>query len=165
MTTTHYLGESYGGGIIFFIYDNGAHGLIAANEDQSPDMRWFAGNNTYTMALADGVGAGRANTNIIIANQGYGDSETYAARVCNEYQVTVDGVTYGDWYLPSKFELNRLYIVRTSIGNLSSDYYWSSTEYNSSWTWTQNFSNGEQYGDSTESSKDRPHRVRAIRAF
>jgi len=30
----HYIGESYGGGIIFYVYDNGLHGLIAASSDQ-----------------------------------------------------------------------------------------------------------------------------------
>jgi hypothetical protein len=33
--TTHYIGESYGGGIVFYVYDGGQHGLIAATDDQS----------------------------------------------------------------------------------------------------------------------------------
>jgi hypothetical protein len=31
---THYIGESYGGGIVFHIKDNGLHGLIAETQDQ-----------------------------------------------------------------------------------------------------------------------------------
>ena len=81
-----------------------------------------------SIAYADGVGAGKANTAIIIANQGYGDGATYAARICNEYSVTVDGVTYGDWYLPSKFELNLLYLQKSVVGGFANNSYWSSTE-------------------------------------
>ncbi|MEK7275563.1 MAG: hypothetical protein AAB110_09935, partial [Candidatus Desantisbacteria bacterium] len=76
----HYIGESYGGGIVFYVYDNGQHGLIAATADQGTNTTWYAGSYTNTMAKAtNGVGAGKANTAIIIANQGYGDGTTYAA--------------------------------------------------------------------------------------
>ena len=33
--TTHTIGDSYGGGIVFYVYDGGQHGLIAATTDQS----------------------------------------------------------------------------------------------------------------------------------
>ena len=157
--TVHTIGESYGGGIVFYVYDGGQHGLIAATADQSASMRWYAGTYTNTMALAaDGVGAGKANTAIIIANQGYGDGDTYAARVCNEYSVTVDGVTYGDWYLPSKHELQLLYnsgIITTG------GFYWSSTEYNATNAWLFNFDDGS----ATNFGKYYTTYVRAVRAF
>ena len=160
--TTHSIGEVYGGGVVFYVYDNGQHGLIAATTDQSISMRWYAGTYIYTIALADGVGAGKANTAIIIANQGLGDAATYAARICNEYQVTVGGVTYGDWYLPSKFELNLLYLEKTVIGGFAIDMYWSSNFSNQEFAWGQSFDSGYQ-----DSSFDRayPAHVRAIRAF
>jgi hypothetical protein len=47
------IGQSYQGGIIFWLDATGQHGLIAATADQSASMRWYAGTNTYTMALAD----------------------------------------------------------------------------------------------------------------
>ena len=124
--STHAIGESYGGGTAFFVYDGGYHGLIAATANQGNGMRWYAGTNTYTMAMADGVGAGKANTAIIITNQGHGDGATYAARICNEYSVTVGDVTDGDWYLPSKFELNLLYLQKSVVGGFASDHCWSS---------------------------------------
>jgi hypothetical protein len=157
----HYIGESYGGGIVFYIYDNGRHGLIAATADQSTGKRWYAGTYTNTMAFADGVGAGKANTAIIIANQGYGNGATYAARICNEYSVTVGGVTYGDWYLPSKYELNLLYLQKTVVGVFANDYYWSSTEDNITNAWSQYFT----LGDQSNGVKAYPGSVRAIRAF
>jgi len=42
---------------VFYVYDNGQHGLIAATADQSTGIRWFGGSNTNTRARADGVGA------------------------------------------------------------------------------------------------------------
>jgi hypothetical protein len=158
---THYVGESYGGGIVFYVYDNGQHGLIAATEDQSTSIRWNAGTSTNTIAMADGVGAGKTNTAIIIANQGYGDGATYAARICNEYQITVGGVTYGDWYLPSKFELNLLYLQRTVVGGFANLDYWSSTENFNNLAWVQAFLDGVQ----GKFIKNSTVYVRAVRAF
>ncbi|MEW6606776.1 MAG: DUF1566 domain-containing protein [bacterium] len=157
----HYIGESYGGGIVFYVYDNGQHGLIAATADQSTSMRWYAGTYIRTRAQADGVGAGKANTAIIIASQGDGDGATYAARVCNEYSVTVDGVTYGDWYLPSKHELNSLYQQKDVVGGFGSYVYWSSTEISSGVAWGQSF----DYGGQNYANKNVTLRVRAVRAF
>ena len=163
-SSSHYIGESYGGGKVFYVYDNGRHGLIAATADQSTGIRWHAGTEKWTMARADGVGAGKANTAIIIANQGVGDGATYAARICNEYSVTVGGVTYGDWYLPSKFELNLLYLQKTVVGGFAYFNYWSSTEGNTNWTvaWLQNFNTGSQFNNGI---KGYAYYVRAVRAF
>ena len=157
----HTIGESYGGGIVFYVYDNGKHGLIAATSDQSTGIRWYGGSNTNTRARADGVGAGLKNTALIIANQGAFDGAPFAATVCNEYSVTVDGVTYGDWYLPSINELNLLYLQKSVVGGFASSPYWSSTEYVNSIAWGQNFVNGGQ----TNFNKNYTHYVRAIRAF
>jgi hypothetical protein len=160
-TGTHYIGETYGGGKVFYVYDNGKHGLIAATSDQSTAMRWYGGSNTNTRARGDGVGAGLKNTAIIIANQGAVDGNAFAATVCNEYSVTVDGVTYGDWYLPSKHELDLLYLQKTVVGGFSNSYYWSSTEYGSNFAWGQYFYSGFQIA----TNKDNTFYVRAIRAF
>ena len=159
--TTHAIGDSFGGGIVFFVYDGGQHGLIAATADQSTRMRWYGGSYTNIRARADGIGAGLKNTAIIIANQGPVDGNAFAATVCNEYSVTVDGVTYGDWYLPSKHELNLLYIERAAVGGFITNYYWSSTEYGTLDAWLQIFNSGYQFYD----NKNSPDGVRAVRAF
>lgn len=165
-STAHYIGQSYGGGIVFYVYDNGQHGLIAATADQSTPtsgFRWYGGSNTNTRARADGVGAGLKNTAIIIANQGSVDGAAFAATVCNEYSVTVNGVVYGDWYLPSKHELNLLCINRYVVGGLFAMAYWSSTEGNNYNAWVQDFQdfNHIQY----DLTKDHTYAVRTIRAF
>jgi hypothetical protein len=159
--TGHYIGEKYGGGIVFYVYDNGLHGLIASTVDQSTGIKWYAGKYTNTMALADGVGAGKANTAIIIASQGHGDGTTYAARICNEYSVTIDGVTYGDWYLPSKYELNLLYLQKSVVGGFADNAYWSSNEYLSNFAWYHSF----YYGSQNRYDKYYTYCVRAVRAF
>jgi hypothetical protein len=164
-TGTHYIGESYGGGKVFFVYDNGKHGLIAASSDQSNAIRWFGGSNTNTRARGNGVGAGLKNTAIIIANQGPVDGNAFAATICNEYYVTetvgLVTTTYGDWYLPSKYELNLLYLKKSEVGGFANWYYWSSTEIDSGWSSLQYFANGVNY----RVNKNLTYAVRAIRAF
>jgi len=160
-TITHTIGESYGGGIVFYVYDNGNHGLIAATSDQSSGIRWYGGSDTNTRARADGVGAGLKNTALIIANQAAVDGNAFAATVCNEYTVTVDGVNYGDWYLPSKHELDLLYLQKTVVGGFADTDYWSSTELDSYVAWFQSFDGGGQ----SDNVKDYTAYVRAIRAF
>jgi hypothetical protein len=159
----HTIGETYGGGIVFYVYDNGKHGLIAATSDQSTAIRWYGGSNTNTRARADGVGAGLKNTAIIIANQGAVDGDAFAATVCNDYSVTVDGVKYGDWYLPSKYELNLLYLqkVAGTVGGFADYSYWSSSENATSHAWYQNF----YIGILSTTNKSITLYVRAIRAF
>ena len=157
----HTIGESYGGGIVFQVYDGGQHGLIAATADQSTGIRWYGGTNTNTRARGDGIGAGLINTAIIIANQGPVDGVAFAATVCNEYSVVSGGVTYGDWYLPSKHELNLLFIKKTFFGGLVGSY-WSSTEADFGNAWGQSFTNGPQ---TTVSKFVANFAVRAIRSF
>ena len=66
------------------------------------------------------------------------------------------------WRLPTKDELNLLYINKDKIGGFANDYYWSSAEYSSYNAWYQYFNNGEQdYHD----KKDHGCSVRAVRAF
>ena len=47
-TTTHTLGESYGGGIIFYVTPDGQHGLIAETQDQSTGCNWYEAQNTIS---------------------------------------------------------------------------------------------------------------------
>lgn len=172
-TTTYSVGDFAQGGIVFWVDETGQHGLVAAKEDQSTTgVRWYAGTYGNTQAKGDGPYAGEANTSIIIAAQvAIGDDgSTYAARFCNELQVTEGGKTYGDWYLPSKEELNLMYQNKTTIdataganagSGFASAFYWSSTEPNLTNAWSQAFGSGGQVND----DKDDTGRVRAVRAF
>ena len=80
-----------------------------------------------------------------------------AKKMCKEYRCGV----YSDWHLPSKDELNKLFLKKNKIGGFSNNYYWSSTELNNYNAWGQNFYNGYQgYG-----LKNGVDSVRAVRAF
>ena len=142
-----------GGGIVFFVSDDGKHGLEAAPEDQSTGIQWFNGSYITTGAVWDGIN-GERNTDRIITSQGGG---SYAALLCANYT----GGGYGDWYLPSKFELNLLYQQKDVVGGFANGNYWSSSEYGSNIAWSQNFN----YGNQNYGSKPNPFRVRAVRAF
>jgi hypothetical protein len=160
----HFIGESYGGGIVFYVYDGGQHGLIAATADQSGGLQWYNGTNRVTGTSGDGIGSGTMNTVMIVATQ-MADNQTgnFAAKVCADYSVAVGGVNYGDWYLPSKDELTLLYQnVGPSNGNIIglSGAYWSSTEVDQTSAWLQSSANNWFHW-----SKDDPWSVRAIRAF
>jgi|GEM_PF-1925827 len=166
--TTHYLGELYGGGNIFWLDETGEHGLIAATTDQGPasGIQWY--NNVYkiTGANADGVYAGKYNTDKIFASQGSGN---YAAMLCMDLTYTSANVFYADWYLPSKFELNLLYQNRSLLAPFNYIYgvYWSSTEGTINplqQAFDQVFITGSG-GSQDESPKDWPDLVRCIRKF
>jgi len=162
-TDTLAIGDSYQGGIIFWLDTTGQHGLIAATANQNTGIHWYNGTYRYTGTNGNGLYAGKMNTAMIIATQ-MADNQTgnFAAKVCADYSVTVGGVTYGDWYLPSKYELNLLYLQKTVVGGFANKAYWSSNEYDNNNAWKQNFTNGEQ---STNNKNFTSNYVRAIRAF
>lgn len=156
VTNAHYIGESYGGGIVFYVYDNGQHGLIAAPADISFGIIfWYDFNNIsypFTNASRDGIGAGIHNTERINAVQG----SINAANACASF----NGGGYGDWYLPSVIELNLLYIQKQLVGGFSGNY-WSSVEAGQQTARGQNFTTGAQF----TAFKNGNNSVRAIRAF
>ena len=160
------MGESFGGGIVFYVYDNGKHGLIIAAEDQSTGINasTFTSSNccTTTNAFRDGVNAGISNTERIIISQGSG---SYAASLAANYK----GGGYGDWYLPSIEELNKMYqnigqgnaLGLGNVGGFAVTSYWSSTDSDGLSAGTQNFNNGNQ----DFYFKDGYFNVRSVRAF
>ena len=159
-STVHFIGENYGGGIVFYVYDNGQHGLIAATTDQSNGIKWNNGIYRFTGTTGDGLNVGLMNTAMIVALQ-TADNQTgnFAAKVCADYSVAV-AETYGEWYLPSKYELNLLYLQKAVVGDLYADY-WSASEFDSQFAWSQYFGDGLQ----NYVFKWNDFWVRAVRAF
>ena len=120
-SSTHTIGEVYGGGIVFYTWDGGAHGLIAPFNTTSRQSTnplppivesQIALNANLSGVTANGLLAGKSNTLLIIANQGSG---LYAASYCYNYlnsaSKTFNSVSYtfplySDWYLPSIYEIN-----------------------------------------------------------
>ena len=163
-------GTGPAGGFIFYINLNyetdGWHYLEASLNDQSDDIQWYNGSYVKTGATAKTVGTGKANTQKIVSVQGDG---SYAAKLCDD--LTING--YDDWFLPSKDELNKMYVNLDlkGLAGFQPNYYWSSTEYGAKSAWYQDFLDGGQYyigGDKSGSEYydgKPPTRVRAIRAF
>ena len=97
---------------------------------------WSTGaNQSVAVSGADGtaIGTGAQNTIDIVAQAG-NVAATSAAVYCSEY-------TYGgfsDWFLPSKDELNQMYLNRVAIG-FQNDNYYSSSENLTSAAWFHYF--------------------------
>lgn len=167
------IGDSYGGGIIFYLDASGQHGLIAAPTDQSLGIQWYNGDYINTMAFASSVGGGFGNTSMIVFNQGEG---YYAAKECYDLSLEFFGdptdwyfVDYTDWYLPSIYELNLMYnnigqgnlLGLGNVGGFAYDFYWSSSEISIDYVWIQDFGNGNK----RDYIKELTSMVRAVRAF
>jgi uncharacterized protein (TIGR02145 family) len=150
LTGTFIAGQYYQGGIIFYVDGTGLHGLIAATENRGAP-NWGIG----TVGTATAIGTGQANTTAIIAVI---NTPGIAARVCDE--LVLNG--YSDWFLPSKDELNEMYLRKDLIGPFPSQAYWSSSEYDGANVWVQNFDNGTQYNTAKPLSTCW---VRPVRAF
>ena len=102
---------------------------------------------------------------LVVAMQDQGISSWYEANelLSNPSNHDTDGKEFLDWRIPTKRELNLMYVVYTN-GNgafFNIHYYWSSREYDSNGAWKQRFGDNAQSYD----FKDNAYYVRAVRAF
>jgi hypothetical protein len=166
------VGDFKHGGIVFWVDETGQHGLVCSKNNQSISIKWFGGTFGTTQAKGNGLYAGKTNNTIIIATHAVvGDNgDIYAARLCNELEVVENNTLYGDWYLPSRYELNLMYKNKVAINTTAAanggedfvkDAYWSSTEESENKAWVLDFSNGNE----TPVLKSIKDPVRAIRSF
>lgn len=154
---THYLGEAFNGGIIYYLYkgsDGLEHGLIVALTESTP-LDW---QTTGTLLNANRTEDGAYNTALMTGSP----AAAYIA-------------TLGTgWYLPSVDELGLLFYNRYSaqkglrLGgntllqwNSLTAWYWSSSEYDASYAFRYSFLDGV----ADQNIKTTACYVRAVRAF
>ena len=126
------------GGYVIEVRDGGKHGLVVAMQNQ----------------LIDPIGAPYVSQNLFNAMNVINDPDYH----------DVDGDKFMDWRLPTKRELNLMYVHYNSGGNalgLLGASYISSTEYDTNQYWYHNFLNGNQ----DKVSKNTASHVRAVRVF
>ena len=166
-----HVGDHYGGGIVAWIFQSGddgyvageTRGLIAAErDDEHGKANWCPREHAVEIYTGTGIGQGMANSEKIVQfyrSRGLGDQ--YAAGYARNYR----GGGYDDWYLPSKDELNLLFINRGAVGGLSG-WYWTSSDYNWAVAWEQYFTEGQYLGRQATSGKNSmSSKVRAVRTF
>lgn len=170
-TETHFVGELFGGGVVFYVEHSGQHGLICGMTDLNDLVKWSNINVLPIGAAAQSDWDGQANTTAIINQPGHTES---AAKLCDDY-TNIDYGTgvFSNWYLPALSQLhklfNALYEVNKTLeidGNSSTAAllkwpYWSSTENSSFYAWTFHF----YFQEAHAYEKAGDWKVRPIRNF
>ena len=132
------------------------------NPSGDPYDVWCSTTNAVLGVASEltGTGAmdGAAKTTVML-----GVCTTGVALGVDAYTATVGGVVYGDWFLPSKGELNQMYVNRVAIGGFSDGDYWSSSESDATNPWGQDFGTGVQFREGR--NKVNPGFMRPVRAF
>lgn len=151
----HYVGESYGGGIVFHVTDEGKHGLITTivddNERKQRKNRAFVD----TIDFRGGVGAGSIMTERVISLEEEGFDGIQVFDRDQEDHLS-------DWYLPTRYDLDLLYLNRAVIGGYS-DFSkgWKKVGVSSINVWFQSFITGARFTN----GKDDGVYVRVLRKF
>lgn len=150
-----------GGGVVFYVSatnftstgsdcNTACKYLEAATSDQSAGIAWCSNTTSALGTTATAIGTGMPNTTT--ADTG---CTTGAIQIAADY--TNNSKT--DWHLPSKDELNQMCkwqrgvawtsdatvctggVLNSGLGasGFSTDFYWSSSEYDASFAWVQYF--------------------------
>jgi hypothetical protein len=156
--TTHYVGELYGGGIVFSVYkgsDGLEHGLIVALTEQE-STKW---QNTGALVNATRTEDGVFNTALMTGSPAANYITSLGA----------------GWYLPSIDELGLLYYNRYNVQKAlragsytllsNTAIYWSSTEYDATNAYGFIFGGGSGGGFNNGEDKTNLFTVRGVRTF
>ncbi|ARV07156.1 hypothetical protein BTO04_10860 [Polaribacter sp. SA4-10] len=171
-SATYNIGDVVNGGVVFYIFESDEpgfvsgeiHGLVCAFSDYATSVEWGCYgqdlpnvpnvSSNPPIGLGAEIGDGVSNTNAILND-------------CPTAPAALAARSLGaQWFLPSVKDLNQMYINKTTLEGVSgfsafSNYYWSSTEYDTNSAWIQNFSAGNQ----ANYYKYYTVNVRAVRAF
>ena len=129
-------------------------GTCGGSDLTDPTAEWGCFGTLIAGADGTNIGTGEKNTTDIWTR-----CPTVGTAAKRAKNLVLGGQS--NWFLPSKDELNQMYLRRTAIGGFSTGGYWSSSEYFAPAAWMWNFDNGGQYPN----SKNSTHYVRPVRAF
>ena len=175
-----------GGGLVFYVHSDADNKFTAPGTECGATCRYLeaaptgwangtSGSCTYSgTATTDpacvwsgdtttAIGAAARGTAV---GSGFGNTQEIVAQSSTNFRAAVMAWDYSnngksDWYLPAESELSSLYVQRVTVGNLSNEGYWSSTEVNA----TQSRAYLFQFPLAATAQKDNHGRVRPIRAF
>ncbi len=105
-SATHAVGDSYGGGIVFYVTPDGMHGLISETQLISPNTNSTSNNDIYNYSQAQNM-------------------------ISNPNNHSTNGKLFTDWRLPTSYEFSVLYANKSYF---SSEYQGRLNYYN--WTST-----------------------------
>jgi hypothetical protein len=155
LVATHYVGEYYGGGIVFYVDDEGKHGLITTTIDKSIRKLQKSDARILTNTVRDGITTGKFNEDRINAIKGTGANDALSGE-------NYPDANLSDWYLPTRYDLIKLYQNRVVIGGYSAFARgWRSAEFSSVNEWYRSFVTGGEF----RNGKDDEVYVRVIREF
>ena len=126
------------------------------------------GTPTYTIGLWPELGgyvfwvSADGKHGLVAETQDQGNTSVYEAQnlISNPSNHSVNGQKFRDWRMPTRFELNEMYVQRVAIGGFAS-LYWSSTELSYANVFRQNF----DFGGQSDNGKGTTYYVRSVRAF
>lgn len=154
----HYIGEHYLGGIVFYVEENGQHGLIAGkffNKATWSTFHWGEGKkgniswkdfNTLGVK-GSGIGAGKFNTTKMLSNDPFNNIVDIGEDRSIPQILIKD---FSDWYLPSIMELELIYKQKHILKDIlkitdEQHILWSSTEGGSIWKGHKDDPRGRNY--------------------
>jgi hypothetical protein len=160
------VGQRFDFGTCFYLEPDNINGLAFRMDLYLTTKYWHATNTTLVNATNDAIYSGLTNTDLIVTTYG---AENNAAKTAKDYTYTTpEGVTYDDYYLPSKVEIEligsnfrNLGIVLYPNETLDNYIYWTSTEYDSSQAWAYNLVTNEFF----LSNKSNLYKVMLIKQF
>lgn len=142
------------GGIVFYISDNGLHGLVVyPGTVGDAAMNWGPSiPNSYAAETKFDIYAGKTNSDALLkqvndSKEAYQYSHLTPVELCDNLTYSVDNIEYNDWFLPSLNELVELFKVKSQVAaagfSVPANNYWSSTEadYSGGWVWAMCYCN------------------------
>lgn len=131
------IGDRYAGGDVFFVHESGTWGMCAYPLSL-PASRWAPTGytpNYVSPPTQSSFNSGKTNTANIINYYSSLGTYDYAAYMCD----TLNANGYSDWYLPSLYEMDSLYV------NLINGYGGTSYYGSDHWTSSEAFAGDARY--------------------